>query len=120
VPAQSILIGTLAAGLLICLPLAAVQSPLQLLVLRVLLGIFAGGSITLAYSRANAVVPPDGKGAAFGVLSSVSLFGSAVSPLAMGALTALDLRAVFLADAALYAAALVASLTQRRLSPQAR
>ncbi|HET7770798.1 MAG TPA: MFS transporter [Chloroflexota bacterium] len=119
IPAQRIMLGTLAAGMVLCLPLAAVQSPLQLLALRVLLGVFAGGSITLAYSRANAVVPADGKGAAFGVLSSTSLLGSAVSPLAMGALTAVDLRAVFIADAALYAAALLASLTQRRLAPQA-
>ena len=116
IPAQRIMLGTLAAGLVLCLPMAVVQSPLQLLLLRVTLGIFAGGSITLAYSRANSVVPAAGKGAAFGVLSSISLLGSAVSPLAMGALTALDLRAVFLADAALYGAALVASLTQRRLT----
>ena len=111
IPAQRLLVGTLAAGTLLCLPMAAAQSPLQLLVLRVTLGIFAGGTITLAYSRANAVVPPEGKGAAFGVLSSTSLLGSAMSPLAMGALTALDLRAVFLADTALYAAALVTALT---------
>jgi len=109
-PVQRLLIGTLAAGTLLCLPMAVAQSPFQLLALRVALGLFAGGTITLAFSRANAVVPADGKGAAFGVLSSTSLLGSAFSPLAMGALTAVDLRAVFLADAALYAVAFVMSL----------
>ena len=122
VPAQRILVGTLAAGMVLCLPMAVAQSPLQLLVLRVALGLLAGGTITLAYSRANAVVPGEGKGAAFGVLSSTGLLGSAVSPLAMGALTAFDLRAVFLADTALYAAALITTLApfSTRESPKAR
>ena len=114
VPARLLLLGTLAAGTLLCLPMAAAQSPLQLLLLRVTLGLFAGGTITLAYSRANAVAPAEGKGAVFGVLSSTSLLGSAVSPLAMGALTAVDLRAVFLADTALYGAALIAALVSRK------
>ena len=106
VPVQGLLIATLVAGMALCVPLAFVQSPIQLVAARSLLGLMAGGSLTLAYSLANAAVPADSKGAAFGVLSSVGLLGSALSPLAMGALSALDLRAVFYVNALLYGIAL--------------
>jgi MFS family permease len=104
-PVRKLLIVTLVAGVALCLPLAIVRTPLQLLLTRGLLGLFAGGTLTLGYSLANLVVPEHHKGAAFGVLSSVTLLGSASSPLAMGALTRLDLRAVFVVDAVLYALA---------------
>jgi DHA1 family multidrug resistance protein-like MFS transporter len=101
-PARRLLLGTLIAGAALCLPLALVRNPLQLLAVRVLLGLFAGGSLTLAYALANQTAPTEGKGAAFGVLSSVSLLGSASSPLVTGALAGIGLRSVFVLDSALY------------------
>jgi DHA1 family multidrug resistance protein-like MFS transporter len=118
-PVRRLLAVTLAAGAALCLPLAAVQTSGQLLVTRLVLGLFAGGTLTLAYSLANEVAPLDAKGAAFGVLSSVALLGSAVSPLLTGALTSVDLRAVFVLDSALYVVALVWTLRGAKRSRHA-
>jgi DHA1 family multidrug resistance protein-like MFS transporter len=106
-PERRLLMATLAAGTVLCFPMALVSTPGQLLVLRTLLGLFAGGTLTLVYSLANQAVPTASKGAAFGVLSSISLLGSASSPLITGALTSIDFRIVFLLDSALYAIALI-------------
>ncbi len=112
---------TLVAGVVLCLPLALVQSPLQLLLVRVLLGLFAGGSLTLVYALANQGISAREKGAAFGVLSSVSLLGSASSPLVTGALAVVGLRAVFLLDGVLYGVALLwLAGSMRASSEQAR
>ena len=97
----------MSAGVALCFPMALVHTPAQLLVVRALLGLFAGGTLTLAYSLANLVVPAEGKATVFGVLSSTALLGSASSPLATGALAGLDLRLVFYLDSALYAVALL-------------
>ncbi len=112
-PVRRLLLLTLVAGVVLCFPMALVQTPLQLLLVRALLGLFAGGTLTLAYSLANKAIPQEGKGAAFGVLSSVALLGSACSPLLTGALAGIDLRAVFLLDSALYAVAFVWALRSR-------
>lgn len=117
-PVRRLLLLTLVAGVILCFPMAAVQTPLQLLVVRALLGLFAGGTLTLAYSLANGVIPPAEKGAAFGVLSSIALLGSACSPLLTGALAGIDLRAVFLLDSALYAVALVWALGVKTVQGQ--
>ena len=106
-PVRRLLLVTLVAGMMLCLPLALVQSPLQLLLVRVLLGLFAGGSLTLVYALANQAISAREKGAAFGVLSSVSLLGSASSPLVTGALAVVGLRTVFLLDGVLYGVAFV-------------
>lgn len=105
-PARRLLTGTLIAGAVLCLPLALVRTPTELLVARSLLGLFAGGTITLAYSLANQVVPSASKGAAFGVLSSMGMLGSALSPLVAGAIVQIDLRAVFVVNTIFYCVAL--------------
>ena len=56
-PFERLLLVTLVAGMMLCVPLALVQSPLQLLLVRVLLGLFAGGSLTLVYALANLGIP---------------------------------------------------------------
>lgn len=106
-PGRRLLLATLAAGAALCFPMALVSAPGQLLLLRTLLGLFAGGTLTLAYSLANQAIPTESKGAAFGVLSSITLLGSASSPLITGALTRLDFRTVFALDSVLYAVALI-------------
>jgi DHA1 family multidrug resistance protein-like MFS transporter len=106
-PGRRLLLATLVAGTALCFPMALVATPGQLLLVRTLLGLFAGGTLTLAYSLANDAVPAASKGAAFGVLSSISLLGSASSPLITGALTRLDIRTVFALDSVLYAIALI-------------
>lgn len=109
-PTWRLLLVTLVAGIALCFPMALLQTPFQLLVARSLLGLFAGGTLTLVFSLANQVVPLAGKASAFGVLSSATLLGSASSPLVTGALARLDLRTVFVLDSALYAVALLWAL----------
>jgi len=119
-PVRRLLLFTLLAGTILCVPLALVQSPLQLLVVRVLLGLFAGGSLTLAYALANLAIPGSRKGAAFGVLSSVSLLGSATSPLVTGAMAGVGLRTIFLLNSVLYAVAFVWTLWSGSQATQGR
>jgi DHA1 family multidrug resistance protein-like MFS transporter len=99
---RTILLFTLAGGALISVPLALSATTPQLLFWRTLLGLLAGGSLTLAFSFGGTLIPPELRGAGFGILTSAGLIGSAASPLVFGALAGLNLRAVFGADAAIY------------------
>lgn len=116
-PAERLLLLTLVAGTLLCFPMALARSPVQLLLLRALLGLFAGGTLTLAYSLANSLIPQESKAAAFGVLSSTALLGSASSPLLTGALARFDLRVVFVLGSVLYAVAAGWTMHAQRSNP---
>jgi MFS family permease len=66
--------------------------------------VFGGGvgmALTAAYAAAARVIPAGAQGVGFGMLSSASLTGMAVSPVVAGMLGAASIRTVFLADAAL-------------------
>lgn len=107
-----LLVASLVAGAALCVPMAIIETPMQFLVLRVVLGLFAGGTVTLVMSLANARIPVASKGAAFGVISSATLLGTAASPLVTGALAGIDLRLVFLMNGALYLVALAGVVRQ--------
>lgn len=101
---RKLLLGTLFGGMVLCVPMVFVQSAAQLLVLRVGLGLLAGGSVTLAFTLGGHVIPENLRGAGFGMLTSATLIGNAVSPLIAGTLaTIVDLHYVFILNAALYA-----------------
>jgi DHA1 family multidrug resistance protein-like MFS transporter len=68
------------------------------------LGVGIGASMTGSYTVAGSVMPPGAHGTGFGVLTSASLTGLAVSPVAAGFLGAASIRAVFLIDACLLVA----------------
>jgi MFS transporter, DHA1 family, multidrug resistance protein len=70
----------------------------------VFFGLGVGISMTASYAVAAAVIPAGTHGAGFGVLTSASLIGMAMSPVAAGALGGVSLRAVFVVDAILMAA----------------
>ena len=61
-----------------------------------LLGVALGAATTGAYTAASSVMPPSARGAAFGLLSTASLIGLAMSPVVAGLLGATSIRAVFL------------------------
>ncbi len=61
-------------------------------------GIGIGTASTAAYTAAGSVIPAGAHGAGFGVLSSASLTGLAVSPVVAGSLGATTLRGVFVLD----------------------
>lgn len=69
----------------------------------VLLGIGVGAAMTAAYSVAGRVIPVSAHGAGFGVLTSASLVGMAISPFAAGLLGGTSIRVVFMVDVALMA-----------------
>ena len=76
-----------------------IASAWALVVAAAVFGGSIGAAMTAAYAAAAAVVPSNVRGAGFGFLSSASLAGLALSPIACGFLAAADIRIVFAADA---------------------
>ncbi len=105
---RPLLLGALAVGALCCLLIALAGHWAQLVVLRLLLGLLAGGALTLAYAVGGRTLPDDVRPAAFGALAGAGQIGSAVSPVVAGALARWSsLAGIFVLDAALYAAVLL-------------
>ena len=63
-----------------------------------LFGVAIGVATTAAYTAAAAVMPATARGAGFGLLTTASLAGLALSPIVSGLLAATSIRAVFLLD----------------------
>jgi DHA1 family multidrug resistance protein-like MFS transporter len=92
---RRLLLWRLAAGALICTPMGLVWAAEQLLVLRLALGLLAGGCMVVMYTLASMVVPKETRGTSFSFLASASLLGAAIGPVAAGVLTHLNIRATF-------------------------
>lgn len=75
-------------------------------------GVAIGIATTAAYTAASSVIPATARGAGFGLLTTASLTGLALSPILNGLLGAVSIRAVFLLDAV---ALLVLATMVRRL-----
>ena len=73
-------------------------SPWVVAVALVMFGVGSGTAMTAAYTAAGGVIPHGAHGAGFGLLSSASLTGLAVSPIVGGLLVSTTLRAVFVLD----------------------
>jgi DHA1 family multidrug resistance protein-like MFS transporter len=105
---RPLLLLTLGAGAVCCIPIAFVSGWGQLLALRFLLGLLAGGALTLAFAVGGRALPDAVRPAAFGALAGAGQLGAAVSPVAAGILArGASLGAIFLLDAALYAIVLL-------------
>jgi DHA1 family multidrug resistance protein-like MFS transporter len=63
-----------------------------------IVGLAIGAASTAAYTAAGAVIPEEARGTGFGLLTTGSLVGLALSPIACGLLGTLSLRAVFVLD----------------------
>jgi DHA1 family multidrug resistance protein-like MFS transporter len=63
-----------------------------------LFGLAVGTATTAAYTAAGTVIPENARGAGFGLLTTASLAGLAISPIVNGMLGAFSIRAVFLLD----------------------
>jgi DHA1 family multidrug resistance protein-like MFS transporter len=75
-----------------------------------LFGLAMGAATTSTYTAASSVMPATARGAGFGLLTTASLTGLALSPIISGFLAATTIRAVFLLDLfALVALAVVVS-----------
>jgi len=100
---RRILFISLGAGGLLCLPLAFVSHWWQLMVIRLFLGLFTGGALTLAYAIGGRDLPASAKMGAFGTLAGVGQIGGATAPFVTGALSKwASLSAIFIVDAVLY------------------
>jgi DHA1 family multidrug resistance protein-like MFS transporter len=99
---RALLVATLVAGAAIVLPMGLVGRFPSFLGLAVLLGLAAGGSLTLCYTIGGLMVPTERRTTAFGFFSGAALFGGAVSPSIAGLLTRVHFKAIYWADAALY------------------
>ena len=77
-------------------------------------GLAIGAASTAAYTAAGAVIPPEARGAGFGLLTTGSLIGLATSPIICGLLGTLSLRAVFVLDS--FALLFVAGLVRRLMA----
>jgi len=98
---------------------ASVSGATQVLLLVAALPLFGlaiGIGSTAAYTIAGQVIPSDAQGVGFGVLSSASMVGLAISPVLSGLLGSVNLRSVFFLDALLLAAlGVVGSSSLRRI-----
>ena len=99
---RGLLVATLVAGAAIVFPMGLVARFPSFLALAVLLGLAAGGSLTLCYTIGGLMVPTDRRTTAFGFFSGAALFGGAVSPSIAGLLTRVHFKAIYWADALLY------------------
>jgi MFS transporter, DHA1 family, multidrug resistance protein len=77
---------------------AAAPHPMWLYAATPLFGVAMGVAMTSTYTAASAVMPTSARGAAFGLLTTASLAGIALSPVAAGMLGATSIRGVFLLD----------------------
>jgi MFS transporter, DHA1 family, multidrug resistance protein len=84
------------------------HTALQFGVWRVIVGLFAGSILTLAYGLGGSIMPVEQRSSAFGVLNSGAMIGSAVGPLLGGLLAAVDLRGAFLFNSAIFLIGLLA------------
>jgi MFS family permease len=79
----------------------------------VAVGVAIGAATTTIYSVAGSLLPPDAHATGFGVMTTASLIGLAVSPVAAGFIGGSGLRIVFVADVILLV--VLAVLVSRRL-----
>ena len=91
--AGSSAIGAAGAGIYVL-----ARSPWLLVLGTPIFGVAIGVATTAAYTAASSLMPTTGRGAGFGLLTTASLAGLALSPIVNGILGATSIRAVFLLD----------------------
>jgi MFS family permease len=89
-------------SIVVLLPMVVVRSPGQFSVLRVMLALLAGGTLTLALSAAHHVIPGEHRGAGFALLSGTSMLGGAAGPILAGAIAGVSIRGIFVANSVVY------------------
>jgi DHA1 family multidrug resistance protein-like MFS transporter len=99
---RRLITGRLAMSVVVLVPMVYAQSTMQFSVLRVLLALLAGGTMTLTLTAANDVIPEEYRGTGFALLQSTSMLGGAAGPLVAGALGGWSIRSVFAFNALVY------------------
>jgi DHA1 family multidrug resistance protein-like MFS transporter len=114
---RALLVFTLVGGAAAVAPMALVPSYELVLGLALLLGLVAGGSLTLCYTIGGLMVPEAVRTTAFGFFSGAALFGGALSPTVAGVVAHASLRGIYWVDAAIYVALAVALFRGSALRP---
>ncbi len=107
---RGLLLASLVGGAVAALALAVVQNAPQLFAARLLLGLLAGGTTTLAFTLGNQLLPRDSRGASFGLISTGSMLGGGLSPVVAGAIATVNLRWVYITGAVLFASSALIAL----------
>jgi DHA1 family multidrug resistance protein-like MFS transporter len=116
---RGLLMMALAGGAFFSLLLSMTTSWPQVLVVRLVLGLLAGGTLSLGYTLGARLAPSERSGLTLGILASCAQLGGASAPLLGGALGSVGLRVVFLVNAAAYLGALVLVMFVARTSRSA-
>jgi DHA1 family multidrug resistance protein-like MFS transporter len=102
--ARSVIATACGVGALSVAGYLVTKSAWWLIVPTVLYGVAAGAAMTAAYTAASGVIPAGAVGTGFGLLTTASLTGLALSPVVNGLLGSASFRAVFAVDAVILAA----------------
>jgi DHA1 family multidrug resistance protein-like MFS transporter len=97
---RSVITGSAAAGAAGALLYATAPDSTWMFAVTPIFGAAMGVATTGAYTAAGTVIPAQARGASFGLMSTASLTGLAISPIVGGVLGAISIRAVFLLNAA--------------------
>jgi DHA1 family multidrug resistance protein-like MFS transporter len=92
----------LAGGALCSAPLALSSEWIQVLGLRLMLGLLAGGTQGLAYTIGARLAPAERSAFTLSVLASCGQLGGAFAPMVAGGLAQISLQTVFLANSGAY------------------
>ena len=96
--ARRVIAGSVAIGAAGASVYVLAHGPWLLLLGTPIFGLAIGVATTAAYTAASSVMPASARGAGFGLLTTASLSGLALSPIVNGILGATSIRAVFLVD----------------------
>jgi MFS transporter, DHA1 family, multidrug resistance protein len=97
--ARSVLAGSAAASM-VASAVFAVEPPVWVMIVSAaVFGLGIGAAMTTAYAEAGKVIPAGSHGAGFGLLTTASLSGLALSPVFGGLIGATSMNAVFVANA---------------------
>src|SRR5205809_1657545 len=99
---RRLITGRLVLSILVLVPMVFVHSTEQFSILRVLLALLAGGTLTLALSAAHHVIPGEHRGTGFALLSGTSTFGGAAGPIISGAIAGFSIRSIFTVNSVIY------------------
>jgi MFS transporter, DHA1 family, multidrug resistance protein len=96
--ARRVIAGSAATGAAGACIYVLARGPWLLVLGTPIFGVAIGVATTAAYTAASSVMPTAGRGAGFGLLTTASLAGLALSPIVNGILGATSIRAVFVLD----------------------
>jgi DHA1 family multidrug resistance protein-like MFS transporter len=96
--ARRVIAGSAAIGAAGAAVYVLAGNPWLLLLATPVFGLAIGVATTASYTAASSVMPASARGAGFGLLTTASLTGLALSPIVSGILAATSIRAVFLLD----------------------